>query len=74
MSDLLSVFRPSLAPHVAAGDAAKRNYTGAFDCFSRIAREEGYRAFYKVAPRAPHHFCPFFHFCAGNGRQLSRGC
>ena len=30
------------------GDIGKRNYSGAFNCFARIAREEGYRAFYKV--------------------------
>ena len=30
------------------GDLGKRNYSGAFNCFARIAREEGYRAFYKV--------------------------
>ncbi len=43
-------FRPLFAPHTVTGDLSKRNYTGAFNCFARIAREEGYRAFYKVLP------------------------
>ena len=32
-----------------SGDVSKRNYNGAINCFARIAREEGYRAFYKVS-------------------------
>ena len=43
------MFRCWSASHAPSGDASKRNYTSAFNCFSRIAREEGYRAFYKVA-------------------------
>jgi solute carrier family 25 protein 33/36 len=53
-SALHCVLRPLFATHVAVGDAAKRNYTGAFNCFARIAREEGYRAFYKVLGRSHH--------------------
>jgi hypothetical protein len=48
--NLLRLFcdRPLFLFH--PGDMGKRNYSGAFNCFARIAREEGYRAFYKVSP------------------------
>ena len=53
---------------------SKRNYSGAFNCFARIAREEGYRAFFKVfTPDCSYSLVNCVNCCLGNGRQLSRG-
>ena len=56
------------------GDVGRRNYSSAFNCFARIAREEGYRAFYKVPFSVPCICILRFNLESGNGSQLSRSC
>jgi hypothetical protein len=58
LSSASAGFRHLFASHAVPGDLSKRNYTGAFNCFARIAREEGYRAFYKVFSSQKRCFSP----------------